>query len=170
MSVKRDRPVAFENAKNAAPSAPSESKSMISRWRSSGSPPRCKAARLLVNVVIGGGLATGSNPRFRIIHARLTVMGASRFCRFRRRGTFADKNNLSDTTVPINRIVVAMWDRVLAPHETQCLSADRRRYRFRALAGHDGLNFGPRTITAPGLRRLRQRNAASYVSGRNPTI
>src|SRR5258706_16371924 len=47
---------------------------MISRWMSSGWPPRCSAAALWEKLPTGAGSAIGSNPRFRIIHARSTVM------------------------------------------------------------------------------------------------
>ena len=43
IGVNRLSPVDFVKARNAAPSGPSESKSMISRWRSSGSAPGAAA-------------------------------------------------------------------------------------------------------------------------------
>jgi len=71
--VKRESPVAVLNAKNAAPSGPSESKSMISRWISSGW-ARGVATSLFAKVSGGAGVAIGSKPRFRFTQARSALI------------------------------------------------------------------------------------------------
>src|SRR6185295_13541964 len=94
ISVKRDRPVDVLKARNCRPAGDSESKSMISRWKSSTLAAAGLAALANANVVAGGGLAIGSNPRFLSTHLRSTRMAtpplgvAPRQCT-----TIAKKNN-----------------------------------------------------------------------------
>jgi len=86
MSVKRDNPVAVEKAKKLWPVGPSESKSMISRWKSSGLAlvdglTAAFATRLTEKVLAGGGVEIGSKPRFFSTHLRSATM--IRSCRLR---------------------------------------------------------------------------------------
>ena len=60
MSVKRDSPVAVLNDRNCSPAGDSESKSMISRWKSFGF-AALVPARLNAKVVTGGGFEIGSH-------------------------------------------------------------------------------------------------------------
>jgi len=60
------------NARNSRPSGASESKSIISRWRSS--TLEVLAARRNVKVEAGAGVAIGSKPRFRWTHRRSITM------------------------------------------------------------------------------------------------
>ena len=83
MSVKRERPVAVEKAKNANPAGDSESKSMISRSISSWAGD-LTAAAATSNVEGGAGVAIGSKPRFRATHARSTVISSSQTRRLSR--------------------------------------------------------------------------------------
>lgn len=75
MSVKRDSPVEVEKAMNSRPSLDSESKSMISRRKSSVvtfadffTAPL--ATRFTTKVSGGGGVVIGSKPRFLSTHLR----------------------------------------------------------------------------------------------------
>src|SRR5258707_12007122 len=72
ISVYRDNPVDVLKAKNSLPAGASESKSMISRWKSSA--VSALAAGANANVVAGGGVEIGSKPRFLSTHLRLTCM------------------------------------------------------------------------------------------------
>src|SRR5262249_24282130 len=73
MSVKRDIPVEVLKARNSRPAGASESKSMISRWISSGA-GALAAAAAWAKAAAGGGLEMGTKPRFRSTHLRLTCM------------------------------------------------------------------------------------------------
>src|SRR5581483_11629147 len=72
-SVYRESPVVVENARNSLPAADSESKSMISRCRSS-MLGDFRAARVNAKVEAGGGVVIGSKPRFRRTHARSIII------------------------------------------------------------------------------------------------
>src|SRR5262249_23142161 len=76
MSVKRDSPVEVLNARNSRPAGASESKSMISRWKSSDA-GALAAARGNAKAAVGGGLAIGSKPIFLSSHFRSTRMVCS---------------------------------------------------------------------------------------------
>src|SRR6266700_5263488 len=73
ISVNRESPVAVVNARNSRPSEASESKSIISRCRSSGVLTGF-AAFAKEKVSAGTVVALGSKPRLRFIHARSTVI------------------------------------------------------------------------------------------------
>jgi hypothetical protein len=75
MSVKRERPVVVVKARNASPAGDSESKSIISRRRSS-SLAVFVAAPATANVETGG-VMMGSKPRFRATHALSTTIYSS---------------------------------------------------------------------------------------------
>src|SRR5881628_3626777 len=83
MSVKRDSPVAVLNAMNCWPAGASESKSMISRWKSSGGGAlpfpvvNDNATLLTAKLCNGGGELMGSKPRFLSTHWRPAVMTRS---------------------------------------------------------------------------------------------
>jgi hypothetical protein len=77
--VYRDSPVAVLNVKKAAPWGLSESKSMISRCKSSGVAAFVDATAV-AKVVVGGGVAIGSKPRFRFTQARVAVVIGFPFC------------------------------------------------------------------------------------------
>ncbi len=73
MSVNRLSPVAVVNDMKAIPSGPSESKSMISRWKSSVVAPGWTAF-LKAKVESGAEVSEGLNPKFRLIQALLAIM------------------------------------------------------------------------------------------------
>ena len=74
-SVYRDSPVDVVKARNCNPAGDSESKSMISRWKSSRLAP--VAARLKAKVAGGGGFVIGSKPRFLSTHLRDAIPQAT---------------------------------------------------------------------------------------------
>jgi hypothetical protein len=78
ISVKAVSPVALVRAKNSLPAGDSESKSMISRWKSSGVLLGL-AAPAKETAEAGSGLLRGSNPVFCTTQARSTGMWDSFF-------------------------------------------------------------------------------------------